>query len=101
MNRFGAYFSPTLKARFVAHNKDYIDSVVYEADLRARGITLNESNYRDLRRINGAVIIFFDLVEVVLGIELPNAVHEDPTLQQVYMAALDTIVFCNVRFRHI
>ena len=96
MTRFATHFSPTLRARFVAHNKDYVESVVHEAVLRSEGVILNEGDYRDLRRVNGAVVIFFDLIEVILGTELPEEVHKDDVFEQVYMAALDMIVYCNV-----
>ena len=98
MSRFGSSFSPTLKIRFVAHNRDYVDAVVKEATLRERGAILSENEYRNLRRDNGAMIILFDLIEVTLGIELPAEVHEDPNFKQIYLAALDLILFTNVSF---
>lgn len=98
MSRFATFFTPTLLARFLSHNKEYIDSVIHEADLRKDGVILNEDDYRNLRRVNGAVIIFFDLIEVVLGGdgELPDEVHNNIAFKQVYLAALDIIVYCNV-----
>ena len=96
MTRFGAFFSGSLKERFIRHNKEFVDAVVREASLRAEGSVLGVEEYINLRRTNSAVAAFYDLIEVALATELEDAIYNNEVFKKVYMASLDLIAFCNV-----
>jgi hypothetical protein len=50
-----------------------------------------------LRRENSAVRCCFTFIEYNLGIELPDAVFDNPIFQSVYFAAVDMVCWTNVR----
>ncbi|KAF9263792.1 terpenoid synthase [Marasmius fiardii PR-910] len=93
--RYFKVAGPTSSARFLRHLKDYINSVATEAEYRERDEILDVDAFMELRRNNSAVILCFDLLEYVLGIELPDEVYEDPTFEELYWSAVDMVCWAN------
>ncbi|KAI0346574.1 terpenoid synthase [Trametopsis cervina] len=94
-NRLMKHIGPASFRRFVAHCDSYIDAVAVEAELRERGEVLGVASFQELRRENSAIRICFDLMELGLGIDLPDAVFEDMTFASLYWAAVDLVCWSN------
>jgi hypothetical protein len=82
--------------RFLDHCKNYINSVVKEAELRERGEVLDLPSFTELRRENSAIRLCFGLFEYVLGVDLPDEVFGDPVFIRLYWAAADMVCWSNV-----
>lgn len=104
-NKIGFSFRQTIvrsaKPRCFEHLltnlKRYTKAVAQEAELRETGEILDLMNFVPLRRENSAVRCCFALIEYNLGIELSDAVFNDPIFQSVYFAAVDMVCWVNVR----
>ena len=82
--------------RFVKHCIAYLSATVEEAALRERAEIPSLSDYHRIRRNNGAMQACFDLIEVALGISLPDAVFDDPNFVCTFFAAVDMVCWANV-----
>lgn len=71
-------------------------AVAIEAKYREDGIVLDVAAYDILRRENSAVRCCFGLIGYMLGEDLPDAVYEHPTFQQLHFAAVDMVTWSNV-----
>jgi hypothetical protein len=94
--RFVRHAGPGCMRRFLQHCRDYISSVVKEAELRERDEVLDLSSFTTLRRENSAIRLCFGLFEYVLGFDLPDEVFEDPAFENLYWAAADMVCWSNV-----
>ncbi|KAH7884649.1 terpenoid synthase [Phlebopus sp. FC_14] len=81
--------------RFLVRFRDYTEAVAKEAELREFGDVPDLCNYVALRRENSAVQLCLSMVEYNLGIELPDAVIEDPAFQSAYWAVVDMVCWSN------
>jgi len=87
--------APNRGRRLVEQFSGYLQSVLYEADLRERHRVLSLEEYEPHRRENGGVRICLTLAEYVLGLDLPDAVIGNDLLQEMYWAAIDAVVYAN------
>ncbi|KAF7773405.1 hypothetical protein Agabi119p4_5572 [Agaricus bisporus var. burnettii] len=81
--------------RFVASSDAYTRCVGREAELREAGEVLSLEEYIPLRRNNSAVLLCFDLVEYILGVDLPESIYQNATFLKAYWAACDHVCWCN------
>ncbi|KAL1732292.1 isoprenoid synthase domain-containing protein [Schizophyllum commune] len=81
--------------RFVQHCENYISAVATEARLREEEKIPSIKDFIPLRRENSAIRCGLDLIEVCLGIDLPDFVFEDPAVQQIYWAGVDLVCWQN------
>lgn len=82
--------------RLVENFTGYLESVLYEADLRERHRVLSFEEYEPHRRENGGVRICLALAEYVLGIDLPDAVLGNDIFNKMYWTAVDAVDYANV-----
>jgi hypothetical protein len=87
---------PQCFKHFLTNLKRYTKAVAQEAELRETGEVLDLMNFVPLRRENSAVRCCFAFIEYNLGIELSDAVFNDPIFQSVYFAAVDMVCWINV-----
>ena len=95
--RLNAKNLPGFQCRLFEHYKAHLYALAREARLRARDETLLLEDYRVLRRDSSGVRICFDLIEFVLGIDLPGELFQDEAFQRVCRCGNDMISFSNVR----
>lgn len=88
--------SKNVLERFIATNASYIEATANEARLRAHGEVMSIEEYIPHRRENGGVRPCFDLIELVLGVELPEEVLKDHDFINAQNAAIDMIGWANV-----
>ncbi|KZT73096.1 terpenoid synthase [Daedalea quercina L-15889] len=89
------FAGPGCLRRFLKHCEDYIDAVAKEAEYRERGVVLDMAAFEALRRENSAIRLCFGLFEFCFGVDLPDAVHNDPTFMTLYWAAADMVCWAN------
>ncbi|EPQ51824.1 terpenoid synthase [Gloeophyllum trabeum ATCC 11539] len=95
-NRFFELGSENCFERFVKQFEAYVDAVAKEAVSRGhRGEVLDMDSFIPLRRRNSAVLTLFTLFEYAMGEDLPDEVHEDPTLANMRCAACDMVWLSN------
>lgn len=82
--------------RFLVHCKAYVEAVATEAALRERDEVYDLASFEPLRRENSAIRLCFGLFEFALGVDLPDAVFEDPAFMNLYWAAADMVCWSNV-----
>ncbi|OBZ72733.1 Linoleate 10R-lipoxygenase COP4 [Grifola frondosa] len=93
--RFLQFAGPACFRRFLKHCDDYVDAVAREAEYRERGEVLDMASFESLRRENSAIRLCFGLFEFVLGVDLPDAVFQDPRFMNLYWAAADMVCWSN------
>ena len=77
---------------------EYLESVVQESiDKKDRRI-LDIKSYIDARRRTSGVKPSFSIIE--LGLDIPDEVMEHPAIQEMVLAAVDTVAFSNVSNIH-
>ncbi|MEV0355239.1 hypothetical protein AB0H71_04160 [Nocardia sp. NPDC050697] len=81
--------------RFTGHATQCALAVVWEVDNRVRGIVPAEAEYLERRRHTGAIYPCMDLIEVVAGIELPEAVYRGEPFTRALDAACDVVCWTN------
>ncbi|EIW77853.1 terpenoid synthase [Coniophora puteana RWD-64-598 SS2] len=86
--------------RFLAIFKLYINAVCAEAEDRENKRILDLDTFTVARRENSAVMVFFAITEYALGIDLPDAVYEDPTFLRVYADSADMVILVNDVFSY-
>ncbi|EIW84218.1 terpenoid synthase [Coniophora puteana RWD-64-598 SS2] len=86
---------PGCLRRFIALCGTYVEAVCVEAELREQGRVLDLRSFILLRRENSAVRCCLALAEYALGLELPDAVFNDPAFQSVYFCAADMVCWSN------
>ena len=96
MNRLSGMTTKVTLDRFVRHCIEYMEATVEEAALRERRELSSLEDYCRIRQDNGGVKPCFDLIEVALGVSLPDTVFDDPNFVQVFHAAVDMICWSNV-----
>jgi hypothetical protein len=70
--------SPAWRERFVDHVREYLNGTIWESGNRAKGRLPTVAEYVRMRRHSAAAEMFFDLIEPMHGVELPDAVLSDP-----------------------
>ncbi|THU84284.1 terpenoid synthase [Dendrothele bispora CBS 962.96] len=83
------------RRRLVNNYCSYVENVKVEASLREQKTRLDLPGYVAVRRESSATRIGFDMVEYVLGVDLPQRVHDDPVFKTAYQAALDLACWSN------
>ncbi|KAG1773547.1 isoprenoid synthase domain-containing protein [Suillus occidentalis] len=86
---------PQCFKHFLTNLKRYTKAVAQEAELRETGEVLDLMNFIPLRRENSGVRCCFAFIEYNLGIELSDAVFNDPIFRSVYFAAVDMVCWTN------
>ncbi|UGT62210.1 terpene synthase family protein [Nocardia asteroides] len=81
--------------RFTGHATQCALAVVWEVDNRVRGVVPSEAEYLERRRHTGAIYPCMDLIEVVEGIELPDAVYRSGPFTRALDAACDVVCWTN------
>ena len=82
--------------RFIQSHTKYVDSVVQEAKIRTDRVQLNFREYIELRRNTIGIPPAFDMMEFMLGIDLPDELFENEAFQKMSFAATDMIFYVNV-----
>lgn len=95
VERLAAVTSPEHVARFHVGNSAYFGGMLWEANNRAGNWVPNESTFMTLRPAAGAVPPFFALIEPLEHIELAQADHEDPDVQELTRLAGGIVCFIN------
>jgi hypothetical protein len=88
---------PGFRHRLFEHYKAHLKASAREAELRSRNETLSLDDYTRLRRDTSAVRVCFDLIEFVLGGDIPSEVFHDEVFQRVCDAGVDMVAYANVR----
>ncbi|WP_432975731.1 terpene synthase family protein [Dactylosporangium sp. CA-233914] len=70
--------SPAWRERFVGHVADYLAGTLWEAGNRTSDSPPLLEEYRRMRHLSAATDMFFDLIEPMHGVELPQALLDDP-----------------------
>ncbi|MFC8529729.1 hypothetical protein [Nocardia sp. NPDC057227] len=83
------------RQRFTGHATQCALAVVWEVDNRVRGVVPAEAEYLERRRHTGAIYPCMDLIEVVEGIELPEAVYRGAAFTRALDAACDVVCWTN------
>jgi len=86
---------PACHRRFIKHAEDYIDAVVFEAELRERNEVLDIESFIPHRRENSGVPLCFAIFGYVLGADLPDEIFYDPVMMRMYLAAVDMVCWSN------
>ncbi|KAG2341356.1 terpenoid synthase [Suillus weaverae] len=86
---------PQFFKHFLNNLNRYTKAVAQEAELRETGEVHDLINFVPLRRENSGVRCCFTFIEYNLGIELPDAIFDDPIFQSVYFAAVDMVCWTN------
>jgi hypothetical protein len=91
--------STTAKRRFIGNYETYLKGVVEEAtDREKKYIRTNIEDYLALRRRTSAVKPSLDLL--LLPLEIPNNVLQDPKVKELETLANDMIAVANVSTLH-
>jgi len=93
--RFNRKASKRCQERLWSLSKGYLDAMADEAEYRRNGLVPDTESYMLIRREVSGVRLCYGMFEYVLGIELPDAVFEDPTFLTMYWAAVDMIGLSN------
>ncbi|KAG0708193.1 isoprenoid synthase domain-containing protein [Suillus ampliporus] len=91
---------PQFFKHFLSCLRGYTQAVAHEAELREAGEVYDLINFVPLRRENSGVRCCFTFIEYNFGIELPDAVFDDPVFQSVYFAAVDMVCWSNDLFSY-
>lgn len=70
--------------------------MVKEAELREKCVILDSATYDNLRRENSGVPYSFALFGYTLGADLPDEIFNHPIFQEMYLAAVDMVIWSNV-----
>ena len=81
--------SKNVLERFIATNASYIEATANEARLRAHGEVMSIEEYIPHRRENGGVRPCFDLIELVLGVELPEELETAVGEMYVFIVVIE------------
>ncbi|KAF8433262.1 isoprenoid synthase domain-containing protein [Boletus edulis BED1] len=82
-----------VQKRFIQSMDEYLEGVVQESiDKKDRRI-LDIKSYIDARRRTSGVKPSFSIIE--LGLDIPDDVMAHPAVQEMILAAVDIIAFCN------
>src|SRR5260221_4460700 len=87
--------SPAAQERFVASFSEYVYAVIDEASDRAKGQIRSIDDYLKLTRLTAGGYPAFVAVEA--GLNIPNEVMANPTLQNLCALAAESLVLTNVR----
>ncbi|KZV94482.1 terpenoid synthase [Exidia glandulosa HHB12029] len=93
--RLGDWVDTDAGKRFVRHCENYMNGTIREAGLRERGEILPTAEYQDLRRENSAVRPCVALMEYSLGLNLPDAVHDNEHFGILYWNVIDMVCWAN------
>ena len=74
--------------------EEYFESVVQESIDKKDRRVLDVKSYVDARRRTSGVKPSFSIYE--LGLNIPDEVMMHPTIQEMFIAAVDMVAFCNV-----
>jgi hypothetical protein len=83
------------RERFAENVADYLTGNVWEATNRAAGRVPGVPEYMRMRRSTAATAIFFDLIEVIGGAELPPDAARDPALLELRRHADNAVAWFN------
>lgn len=79
------------------HMESYLNAVASQATLRDRQVTPALETFVIQRRENCCMKACYDLIELELGIDLPDKIYDDPGFLVAYEAAVDLAWLGNVR----
>jgi len=85
----------TWRDRFTGHVGEYLAGNVWEAGNRMAGRVPTVHEYVDMRRHSAATEMFFDLIEVYRGAELPGAVWQEPAFRALRRHADNAVAWFN------
>ncbi|KAF4598949.1 terpene cyclase [Pleurotus pulmonarius] len=87
--RYKLRASPSAHARFMKHIESYLNAVASQATLRDSQVTPALEPFVIQRRENCSMKACYDLIELELGIDLPDKIYDDPEFLVAYEAAVD------------
>ncbi|KAF7429010.1 hypothetical protein PC9H_008248 [Pleurotus ostreatus] len=87
--RYKLRASSNAHARFMKHMESYLQTVASQATLRDNHVTPALELFIIQRRENCCMKACYDLIELELGIDLPNKIYGDPEFLVAYEAAVD------------
>ncbi|MFS0696856.1 terpene synthase family protein [Streptomyces nitrosporeus] len=88
--------APHWRTRFTGHLMTYLTmTTTWEAGNRATGAVPSEAAYISKRRHTGAIHVCMDLIEIVAGIQAPEAVHGDPRFVTALEASCNVVCWAN------
>lgn len=73
---------------------EYLEGVVQESIDKKNHRILDVKSYIDARRRTSGVKPSFSIYE--LGLDIPDEVMSHPAIQDMILAAIDMVAFCNV-----
>lgn len=79
------------------HMESYLNAVASQATLRDNQVTPALEPFLIQRRENCSMKACYDLIELELGIDLPDKIYDDPEFLVAYEAAVDLAWLGNVR----
>ena len=74
-----------------------MECVIEETKHRENEEVLDLASYTSLRRGNSAVDLVFSILSVVLGVDYPDSIFEDPLYAKMHLEAEDMVAWSNVR----
>ncbi|KAJ8519126.1 hypothetical protein ONZ45_g3886 [Pleurotus djamor] len=96
MTRYDRISKPNLRRRFLSHLDAYLDTVVTQTSLRHHGkLIASIEQLRIERRDNSAIKLCFDILELGLGMDLPQFVYDTKEFMDIYLAAVDLVWISN------
>jgi hypothetical protein len=93
--RTAARLSPAWRARFVGHVEEYLAGTAWEAGNRRAGRVPDPAEYIEMRRHTAATGLFFDLIEVFRGVEVPEPTWRNPALRTLRGYADNAVAWFN------
>ena len=82
--------------RFLQEAANTVNAIAEETRLQERSQKLGVDEFVEFRRKNSAIFPCLALIELALGIELPDEVFEEPNFLKMRNAAADVISWTNV-----
>jgi 5-epi-alpha-selinene synthase len=81
--------------RFIKTVADYFAATAWESTNRAQGMIPDIASYLDKRPFTGGLYMFFDMIELVEHLQLPEIVRVHPTVRRMTQIAANVVCWCN------
>ncbi|WP_051722517.1 hypothetical protein [Streptomyces albus] len=94
-HRTASRATPAWRRRFTDHLASCLDAACWEAENRVAGVIPGEAEYIEQRRHTGAIYVCMDLIDVVAGLDLPEAVHAGEPFRAALRSSSDVVVWTN------